>query len=102
MYEFKLAIIGLGYVGLPLAIEFAKKYSVIGFDINRNRVEELRSGHDATLEVNDEELQAVLTKHEDAWAGLFVTDQPYALKHANFYIVTVPTPVDRYNKPDLR
>jgi UDP-N-acetyl-D-galactosamine dehydrogenase len=102
MYEFKLAIIGLGYVGLPLAIEFARRYSVIGFDINRNRVEELRSGHDATLEVDDQDLQTVLTKHEDARTGLFVTDQPYALKNANFYIVTVPTPVDRYNKPDLR
>jgi UDP-N-acetyl-D-mannosaminuronate dehydrogenase len=76
MYEFKLAIIGLGYVGLPLAIEFARRYSVIGFDINRNRVEELRSGHDATLEVDDQDLQTVLTKHEDVRTGLFVTDSP--------------------------
>ena len=88
-----LAIIGLGYVGLPLAVEFGKKFSTIGYDINQSRVDELESGTDATLECSSEELaQASLLE--------FTTDLS-ALKTANCYIVTVPTPVDNSNRPDL-
>ena len=89
----KLAIIGLGYVGLPLAVEFAKKRPVVGFDIDQDRINELRGGHDRTLEVSDDELQAV-----DALAFTHsVTD----LKQCNVYIVTVPTPIDTHKQPDL-
>ncbi len=88
-----LAIIGLGYVGLPLAVEFGKKFSTIGYDINQSRVDELESGTDATLECSSEELaQASLLE--------FTTDLS-ALKTANCYIVTVPTPVDSSNRPNL-
>ncbi len=140
----KIAIIGLGYVGLPLARLFATKYPVIGFDINQSRIDELNSGHDSTLEVEDEILQAVLvsspvilersegsktlarqtsehvsrtssefseetntlvgqtseprTSHH---AGLFCSSNIEDISEANFYIITVPTPVDKHNKPDL-
>lgn len=99
--EDKIAIIGLGYVGLPLAVEFAKKFPVIGFDIDKNRVEELRGGSDKTLEVSDEELQAVLKSDKDSEPGLYVTADADDLKDANIYIVTVPTPTDKYNRPVL-
>lgn len=89
----KIAIIGLGYVGLPLAVEFGKKYPVIGFDINSGRIRELKDGVDRTLEVNAEEL-AQANKLE-------YTDQLDALRDANVYIVTVPTPIDKHKKPDL-
>jgi len=89
----KLAIIGLGYVGLPLAVEFAKKYSVIGFDINENRIAALNAGHDATLEVDDEELAAA--------RNLVFSSDPAILGGANIYIVTVPTPIDEHRRPDL-
>ena len=88
-----IAIIGLGYVGLPLAIEFGKKYQTLGFDINQSRVKELLSGHDATLEVSDEELQDV-----PFMSYSFSLDD---LKACNVYIVTVPTPIDEHKRPDL-
>lgn len=91
--DIKLAIIGLGYVGLPLAVEFSKHRSVIGFDINHDRINALKSGHDSTLEVSDDELkQADLLKYTAD------TDDLYG---CNVYIVTVPTPIDEYKRPDL-
>jgi len=97
----KIAIIGLGYVGLPLAVEFAKKYYTVGFDINAKRIEELNQGHDATLEVEDDALKSVLIKPGVSSDGLLVTNLNSALEKCNIYIVTVPTPVDKHNKPDL-
>lgn len=89
----KIAVIGLGYVGLPLAVEFGKKYWTLGFDINQARVDELKSGRDSTLEVDAEELaQAV---------QLTYSTNPQDLRQANVYIVTVPTPIDRHKRPDL-
>lgn len=100
MTNARIAVIGLGYVGLPLAVEFARKYSVTGFDINESRVSELKKGHDRTLEVCDDVLKAVSTD-EPAQAGLFFASDLDSIAGANFYIVTVPTPVDKYNRPDL-
>lgn len=94
-----ITIIGLGYVGLPLAVEFAKKYKVVGFDINAARVNELKSGTDSTLEVSDEELQAVLISDLNEATGLYISDQPDAISNTNVFIVTVPTPTDALNKP---
>ncbi|MCZ8068845.1 MAG: nucleotide sugar dehydrogenase [Bacteroidota bacterium] len=90
----KLGIIGLGYVGLPLAVEFGKKMSVVGFDINKERIAELQAGFDRTLEVEKNELQQA--------AQLSYSANIDDLKSVNVYIVTVPTPVDEYRKPDLR
>jgi UDP-N-acetyl-D-galactosamine dehydrogenase len=101
MNELKVAVIGLGYVGLPLAVEFARKYSVTGFDVNKKRVDELNEGFDSTLEVSNCDLKTVLKKEADASIGIYISDQAEAIKNTNFYIVTVPTPVDKYNKPDL-
>lgn len=98
--EKKIGIIGLGYVGLPLAVEFAKKYPTIGFDINRARVEALNAGKDATLEVADADLQAVLTQDASA-VGLYNTTDPQALEDCNIFIVTVPTPTDKNKRPVL-
>ena len=89
----KIAMIGLGYVGLPLAVEFGKKYSTTGFDINQSRIDELKSGNDHTLEVSDEEL-ATANK-------LNFTADIEDIKHCNIYIVTVPTPINEYKQPDL-
>jgi UDP-N-acetyl-D-galactosamine dehydrogenase len=98
----KIAVIGLGYVGLPLAVEFAKKYPTIGFDINKNRIQELRSGKDNTLEVEDDLLQEVLASSLDFDKdGLFVSDALQDIAHCNTYIVTVPTPTDKNNRPVL-
>ncbi|UZD23042.1 nucleotide sugar dehydrogenase [Algoriphagus halophytocola] len=99
----KIAVIGLGYVGLPLAVEFAKKYPTIGFDIDQNRVEELKAGRDKTFEVEDEMLQAVLAKDSSSLAltGLYPTNDSQDLADCNVYIVTVPTPTDRHNRPVL-
>ena len=101
MKSIRIAVIGLGYVGLPLAVEFAKKYPVVGFDVKRERVGELREAHDATLEVSCEELQLVLCKSNhiagDESSGLFVTAESSDLGAANCYIVTVPTPTDKNN-----
>jgi UDP-N-acetyl-D-glucosamine/UDP-N-acetyl-D-galactosamine dehydrogenase len=89
----RIAVIGLGYVGLPLAVEFSKRYEVVGFDINQKRVSELNSGFDATLEVSEAEL--VKSKR------IFFSSSKSDLKKANVYIVTVPTPIDKHNRPDL-
>src|SRR5690606_3914147 len=133
----KIAVIGLGYVGLPLARLFATKYPTVGFDINQKRIDELRAGHDSTLEVEDDILQAVLVnenpfsvilsdsegsqKHENTKAqkdkntkeqsidpatrnpqpGLYCSNQLSDIAVADFYVVTVPTPVDKHNRPDL-
>ncbi|HEY2727620.1 MAG TPA: nucleotide sugar dehydrogenase [Parafilimonas sp.] len=96
----KIAVIGLGYVGLPLAIEFAKHFSVIGFDINKKRVTELNAGKDYTLEANTDELKSALLKPESN-KRLTVTNILDDIKQATIFIVTVPTPIDRYNAPDL-
>ena len=99
----KIAIVGLGYVGLPLARLFATKYPVVGFDINAARVQELQSGKDATLEVEDHLLQSVLLDKNpsDETIGLFCSDQIEDIADANIYIITVPTPVDKNNRPVL-
>ncbi len=98
----KIAVIGLGYVGLPLARLFATKYRVVGFDINQNRVKELNSGVDNTLEVEKELLQSVLLKDaNDNSTGLWCSANSEDIKDCNYYIVTVPTPVDKNNRPDL-
>jgi UDP-N-acetyl-D-galactosamine dehydrogenase len=97
----KIAIIGLGYVGLPLARLFATKYSVVGFDINPKRIEELNNGKDATLEVSDELLNAVLKKQNNTDIGLYNSRDILDIQDANYFIITVPTPVDKNNRPDL-
>ncbi|QYQ97624.1 nucleotide sugar dehydrogenase [Riemerella anatipestifer] len=100
----RIAIIGLGYVGLPLARLFATKYSVIGFDINQNRVERLNQGKDDTLEVPDDILQAVLLKENPIFTkreGLYCSSDIKDIQEANVYIITVPTPVDKNNRPVL-
>ncbi|MGJ5642224.1 nucleotide sugar dehydrogenase [Formosa sp. S-31] len=94
-----ITIIGLGYVGLPLAVEFAKKYTVIGFDINAKRIEELNNGLDRTLEIESSELKAVLKPSNSDDTGLYVTSDIKELHNSNIYIVTVPTPTDALNKP---
>ncbi|MCB1617107.1 MAG: Vi polysaccharide biosynthesis UDP-N-acetylglucosamine C-6 dehydrogenase TviB, partial [Pseudomonadales bacterium] len=88
-----IAIIGLGYVGLPLAVEFGKRYPTIGFDINIDRINELKNNHDSTLEVSDAELRGS--------SQLRFSNDPAPLQGANVYIVTVPTPIDRHRRPDL-
>jgi UDP-N-acetyl-D-galactosamine dehydrogenase len=95
----KIAVIGLGYVGLPLAVEFAKKYKVTGFDININRINALKAGFDATREVDDDTLKKVLVNTGSN--GLVLTNINTEIQIANIYIITVPTPVDKYNHPDL-
>lgn len=105
MMERKIAVIGLGYVGLPLAVEFAKKYPTIGFDINEKRVSQLMKGHDNTLEVEDEDLLKVLltdtTTKDSLKKGLYCTTSINDIESANFYIVTVPTPTDKNKRPVL-
>jgi UDP-N-acetyl-D-galactosamine dehydrogenase len=97
----RIAVIGLGYVGLPLAAEFAKKFSVTGFDINEKRINELKQGNDFTLEVSKPELLTVLKKENDGSKGLCVTNKLDDISLCNIYIVTVPTPVDKHRRPDL-
>lgn len=107
----RIAVIGLGYVGLPLAVEFSKKFAVIGFDIKQDRVNELNEGHDSTLEVEDEELKKVLALNSDTERsrsvnsklriGLHLTTSIDDIKSSTIYIVTVPTPIDDNNRPDL-
>jgi UDP-N-acetyl-D-galactosamine dehydrogenase len=99
--ESKIAIIGLGYVGLPLAVEFAKKFATVGFDIDSKRVGEVLNGKDFTLEVEDSLLQAVLVDNLDSRKGLLPTTDSSFLADCNIYIVTVPTPTDKYNRPVL-
>ncbi len=99
----KITVVGLGYVGLPLARLFATKYPVVGFDINAARIQELQSGKDSTLEVEDHLLQSVLLNESPSKdkTGLFCTDQIEDIADANIYIITVPTPVDKNNRPVL-
>ena len=92
--DIKIAIIGLGYVGLPLAVEFAKKYKVIGFDINQRRIEELEKNHDSTLEINDDTVAKVRENLNFSF-DIKIT------ANCNIYIVAVPTPIDEFNKPNL-
>jgi UDP-N-acetyl-D-galactosamine dehydrogenase len=101
MIKDKIAIIGLGYVGLPLGRLFATKYSVVGFDISTDRITELMSGVDSTLEVDNETLQSVLIGEDSDSNGLFCTNQLDKIKDCNYYIITVPTPVDKNNRPIL-
>ena len=97
----KIAVIGLGYVGLPLARLFATKFPVIGFDINEPRVSSLKSGTDTTFEVEDEVLQSVLVDNPTSKKGLFCTTYLKDIADCNYFIITVPTPVDKNNRPDL-
>ncbi|GAA5219867.1 nucleotide sugar dehydrogenase [Membranihabitans marinus] len=96
----KIGIIGLGYVGLPLAVEFAKKYPVVGFDIQSSRVAELNGFHDSTMEVEEEELREVLGSEAEE-SGLTLTCELNDIGDCNFYIITVPTPVDSNKKPNF-
>lgn len=96
-----ISIIGLGYVGLPLARLFATKYAVVGFDIDKDRVKELNTGQDSTLEVSNDQLQQVLKTTNNKEIGLFCTSNPEDLQDCNYHIVTVPTPVDKTNRPIL-
>jgi UDP-N-acetyl-D-galactosamine dehydrogenase len=109
----KIAIIGLGYVGLPLAVEFAKKRPVVGFDIKPERIKELNEGHDPTLEVSDEDLKSVLVSSSPSHSvpqspnqpvtakGLFITNSLIHIQDCQIYIIAVPTPTDKNNRPDL-
>ncbi|MDB2462667.1 nucleotide sugar dehydrogenase [Algibacter sp.] len=101
MKKEKIAIIGLGYVGLPLARLFATKYSVVGFDINEIRISELQKGIDVTLEIEDDVLKGVLKNSSDSEIGLHCSSNIDDIKDCNYYIVTVPTPIDKNNRPDL-
>jgi UDP-N-acetyl-D-galactosamine dehydrogenase len=96
----KIAIIGLGYVGLPLAVEFGKKQHTVGFDINQSRVDELNTGHDRTLEISDEDLKQTLANKSES-ASFKCTTNLEEIKDCNYFIVTVPTPTDKHNRPDL-
>lgn len=110
-YNHHIATIGLGYVGLPLAIEFAKKFLVVGFDTNTQRINELSNGYDKTKEVIADEIRGLLLETENNCESLFFSDHSNGLQfssdiasiqYANTYIITVPTPIDEYNKPNLR
>lgn len=104
MSSIHIAVIGLGYVGLPLARLFATKYPVIGFDVNQQRVNEINQGIDRTLEVEEKILKSALVSENPVAAntnGLFCSFNPEDIKSCNFYVVTVPTPVDKNNRPDL-
>ena len=92
--EINLAVIGLGYVGLPLAVEFSKKRNVIGFDTNLKRINDLKNCHDSTLEISSDELKSL--------NNLEFTDNSEDLQSCNFFIVTVPTPITQDKKPDLK
>ena len=96
MKETKICVIGLGYVGLPLARLFSTKYETVGFDMNQKRCDALMAGHDATLEVADDILQDAINNH-----GFICTSDIEKIKNCNFYVVAVPTPVDDDNNPDL-
>ena len=97
MRDIKICVIGLGYVGLPLARLFSTKYETIGFDMNQHRVDALMEGHDATMEVSDELLQEAINEH-----GFTCTTDLEKIRKCNFYVVAVPTPVDENNRPDLK
>lgn len=95
--DYKICVIGLGYVGLPLARLFSTKFETVGFDMNQTRVDALMAGHDATLEVSDDLLQDAIDNH-----GFKCTTSLDDIRDCNFYVVAVPTPVDENNRPDLR
>lgn len=97
--DIKIAVIGLGYVGLPLAIEFGKQYQVVGFDINKSRVKELLSGYDRTREIDEQELKETVGIKEKI--GVFFSSDISDLKGCDFFIITVPTPVNEFKSPDL-
>jgi len=97
----KIAIIGLGYVGLPLARLFATNYAVVGFDINQKRIDELKKGRDHTMEIECDVLKKVLKDNKENTVGLYCTYNIEDIKDCNYYIITVPTPVDKNNRPDL-
>lgn len=101
--DVKIAVIGLGYVGLPLAQVFAEKYKVVGFDINRKRVEELSNAYDSTREVAPDQLKSVLPKFNKNLTSNFLhlTTQIDDIADCNIYIITVPTPIDNHKIPDL-
>ena len=99
IFNYKIGIIGLGYVGLPLAVAFAEKYPVIGYDINQSRINELLDGLDSTLEIESYQLKSVL--RTASTKGFFPTSNPADLASCNIYIVTVPTPTDKHNRPVL-
>lgn len=101
MKNSSIAIIGLGYVGLPLGVAFAEKYNVVGFDISNSRVTELNGGIDKTLEVENCKLVSVLSKSKTNNNGLFITSDEKFLRDCNIFIITVPTPIDRHNRPNL-
>lgn len=104
MENIKISVIGLGYVGLPLARLFATKYPVVGFDINQQRLSELKQGKDKTMEVDEMTLKSVLMDHNpvrENKRGFYCSSDVNDIKDCNFYIVTVPTPIDRNNRPDL-
>ena len=94
-----IAVIGLGYVGLPLAVAFAEKYKVIGFDINKERISALQAGRDSTLEIAEDKLKSALVSTNNS--GLIVSHDEAQLEAAHVYIVTVPTPTNKYNQPVL-
>ena len=93
--EMKISVIGLGYVGLPLAIEFAKQYKVVGFDINKERIRELKEGKERTKEIKADDIKKALEK------GLYLSSDPQSISDSNIYIVTVPTPINDKKEPDL-
>jgi UDP-N-acetyl-D-galactosamine dehydrogenase len=103
--NYQIAVIGLGYVGLPLAVEFARKYPVVGFDINQKRIDDLNKGIDFTLETTEEDLKRSLalfnTNLKEEGKGLVITNNIDNIRPCNVYIVTVPTPTDKHNHPDL-
>lgn len=101
MKSIKIGIIGLGYVGLPLARLFATVYDVVGFDIKEDRISDLRKGIDSTLEVSDKDLVPVLKEQNNNKVGLFCSYEVSDLKDCNYYIITVPTPIDKNNRPVL-
>ncbi|MDR2138985.1 MAG: nucleotide sugar dehydrogenase [Tannerella sp.] len=101
MNKISIAVIGLGYVGLPLARLFATRYPVVGFDTNPSRVNELMAGTDSTLEMDNALLRSILKKAPDTSAGLFCSADPEAIRPCNCYMITVPTPVDKNSRPDL-
>ena len=104
MHPIRIGVIGLGYVGLPLARLFATKFPVIGFDLNQQRVKEINEGLDKTLEVDKNILQGVLVAENPLISGrngLYCSFKPEDINDCNFYVITVPTPVDKNNRPDL-
>ena len=95
MRESKICVVGLGYVGLPLAHAFSFKYNVVGFDIYQTRIEELKAGFDRTLELSETQVKEAISN------GMKFTNQLQEIEDCNIYIVTVPTPIDKHKKPDL-